>query len=559
MPGDRLTGANIKPRLRMTTLYAFANHLGYRVVGTGNRSELAIGYFTKWGDGGVDLLPLGNLTKTRVRELARHLGVPQRIIDKPPSAGLWEGQTDESEMGVTYEQLDAYLEGTRRRGRRRHGRPAPRREPAQARAAAGRAAAARDGRRRLTPAAAPRTPRPAGGHVAAFRRRARYSVHSAIGLWLEESLVHRRPEVRRHVGRQHRAHHERGAPHRRHLRRRHSVCAVVSARGDTTDELLEMAHEITARPPERELDMLLSTGERISCALLAMAIHTLGREAVSFTGSQAGIVTDTTHTKAKIVGISPKRIEEALAEGKIALVAGFQGVSTAKDVTTLGRGGSDTTAVALAHALGADVCEIYTDVDGVYTTNPNLVPEARKLDRVSYEEMLEMAASGAQVLALRSVEYARKYGVVIHCRSSFSDGEGTWVREEDETMEQAIVSGVTYTTDEAKVTVRGVPDQPGVAAHVFAVLADAHVNVDMIIQNVGDGGHSDISCTVPIDDLDAARVGARPHRRRARRQGLLDRRDDGQDQPHRRRHADPPRRRRARCSAPSPIGASTWR
>ena len=285
-----------------------------------------------------------------------------------------------------------------------------------------------------------------------------------------------------------------------------SVCAVVSARGDTTDELLEMAHEITAQPPERELDMLLSTGERISCALLAMAIHTLGREAASFTGSQAGIVTDTTHTKAKIVGVSPKRIEECLGEGKIALVAGFQGVSTAKDVTTLGRGGSDTTAVALAHALDADVCEIYTDVDGVYTTNPNLVPGARKLDRVSYEEMLEMAASGAQVLALRSVEYARKYGVVIHCRSSFSDGEGTWVREEDEDMEQAIVSGVTYTTDEAKVTVRGVPDHPGVAADVFSVLADAHVNVDMIIQNVGDGGHSDISCTVPIDDLDAARV-----------------------------------------------------
>jgi aspartate kinase len=284
-----------------------------------------------------------------------------------------------------------------------------------------------------------------------------------------------------------------------------SVCAVVSARGDTTDELLAMAHEITERPPERELDMLLSAGERISCALLAMAIHTLGREAASFTGSQAGIVTDTTHTKAKIVGVSPKRIEECLAAGKIALVAGFQGVSTDKDVTTLGRGGSDTTAVALAHALGADVCEIYTDVEGVFTTNPNLVPAARKLDHVSYEEMLEMAASGAQVLALRSVEFARTYGVVIHCRSSFSSAEGTWVREEDETMEQAIVSGVTYTTDEAKVTVRSLPDMPGVAAKVFTLLADAHVNVDMIIQNVGEGGHSDISCTVPIDDLGVAR------------------------------------------------------
>jgi aspartate kinase len=284
-----------------------------------------------------------------------------------------------------------------------------------------------------------------------------------------------------------------------------SVCAVVSARGDTTDELLAMAREIAARPPERELDMLLSAGERISCSLLAMAIHTLGREAVSFTGSQAGIVTDTTHTKAKIVGISPKRVEEALAAGKITLVAGFQGVSTAKDVTTLGRGGSDTTAVALAHALGAEVCEIYSDVAGVYTANPSIVPDARKLHQVSYEEMLEMAASGAQVLALRSVEYARRYHVVVHSRSSFSDTEGTWVREEDESMEQAIVSGVTYTTDEAKVTVRGVPDRPGVAADVFSALADAHVNVDMIIQNVGEQEHSDISCTVPIEDLPTAR------------------------------------------------------
>jgi aspartate kinase len=284
------------------------------------------------------------------------------------------------------------------------------------------------------------------------------------------------------------------------------VCAVISARGDTTDELLAMAHEITPRPPERELDMLLSAGERISCALLAMAIHTLGREAVSFTGSQAGIVTDTTHTRAKIVGISPHRVEQALADGKITLVAGFQGVSsTSKDVTTLGRGGSDTTAVALAHALGAGVCEIYSDVDGVYTADPAVVAKARKLHAVSYEEMLEMAASGAQVLALRSVEYARRYHVVIHSRSSFSDAEGTLVKEEDASMEQAIVSGVTYTTDEAKVTVRGVPDKPGVAADVFSALADAHVNVDMIIQNVGEQGHSDISCTVPVDDLPSAR------------------------------------------------------
>jgi aspartate kinase len=283
-----------------------------------------------------------------------------------------------------------------------------------------------------------------------------------------------------------------------------SVCAVVSARGDTTDELLRMAYEISPRPPEREMDMLLSTGERISCALVAMAIDRLGRHAVSFTGSQAGIVTDTVHTKARILDVRASRLREAMTDGKIVLVAGFQGVSTDKDITTLGRGGSDTTAVALAHALGADVCEIYTDVDGVYTADPNLVPSARKLTAVSYDEMLEMAASGAQVLALRCVEYARKYTIVIHVRSSFSDAEGTWVREEDDSMETAIIRGVTYATDEAKVTVRSVPDQPGVAAHVFSALAEAHINVDMIIQNVSEQGHTDISCTIPADDLAAA-------------------------------------------------------
>jgi len=281
----------------------------------------------------------------------------------------------------------------------------------------------------------------------------------------------------------------------------HKVCAVVSARGDTTDELLAMAHEISENPPERELDMLLSTGERISCALLAMAIHGLGRHAVSFTGSQAGIVTDTTHTRAQILDIRAFRVKEALEDGRIVLVAGFQGVSTDKDITTLGRGGSDTTAVALAHALGAESCEIYTDVDGVYTANPNLVPTARKLDHVSYEEMLELAASGAQVLALRSVEYARRYGVKIHVRSSFSDAPGTWVSKEGASMEQPLIRGVTYSVDQAKVTLRGVPDQPGVAARVFGALADAQVNIDMIIQNVGEQGHSDISVTVPVDDL----------------------------------------------------------
>lgn len=283
-----------------------------------------------------------------------------------------------------------------------------------------------------------------------------------------------------------------------------SVCAVVSARGDTTDELLELAREITPDPPEREMDMLLSAGERISCALLAMAIHRLGREAVSFTGSQAGIVTDTVHTKARILDIHPLRVKEAMDAGRIVLVAGFQGVSTQKDVTTLGRGGSDTTAVALAHALDADVCEIYTDVDGVYTANPSQVAKARKISLISYDEMLEMAAAGAQVLAVRAVEYARKYDIPIHVRSSFTDYDGTWVREEDEHMESPIIRAVTYTTDESRVTVRGVPDRPGVAAEVFNALADAHVNVDMIIQNSSEQGHTDISCTIPTEDSVAA-------------------------------------------------------
>jgi aspartate kinase len=252
------------------------------------------------------------------------------------------------------------------------------------------------------------------------------------------------------------------------------------------------------------MDMLLSAGERISCALLAMAIHRLGYDAVSLTGSQAGILTDTVHTKARILDITPGRVQEAMHRGKIVLVAGFQGVSTDKDVTTLGRGGSDTTAVALAHALDADVCEIYTDVDGVYTANPSLVSRAHKITDISYDEMLEMAAAGAQVLAVRAVEYARKYDIPLHVRSSFTDYEGTWVREEDDTMESPIIRAVTYTTDEARVTIRGVPDRPGVAAEVFTALADAHVNVDMIIQNSSDEGHTDISCTIPGEDSAAA-------------------------------------------------------
>ena len=284
------------------------------------------------------------------------------------------------------------------------------------------------------------------------------------------------------------------------------VVAVLSARGKTTDELVRMAFEVSERPQPRELDMLLSTGERISCALAAMVINDLGHEAISLTGSQAGIVTDESHTKARILDVRADRIDAALEDGKIVLVAGFQGVSTAADVTTLGRGGSDTTAVALAAALGADVCEIYTDVAGVYSADPRIVPDARKLPYVSFEEMLEMSASGAKVLQLRSVEYARNHGVRIHCRSSFEDGAGTWVLTEEETMERPLVTAVTHSTDEARVTLTGVPDEPGVAGRVMTALAEATVNVDMIIQNEpeSEGREADMSFTVPRDDLPAA-------------------------------------------------------
>jgi len=281
----------------------------------------------------------------------------------------------------------------------------------------------------------------------------------------------------------------------------HPVVAVVSARGDTTDELIEMAKEISPNPPAREMDMLLSTGERISAALLAMAISDLGYDAISLTGSQAGIVTDTVHTKAKILDIKPGRIRKALDEDKIVLVAGFQGVSTTNDVTTLGRGGSDTTAVAVAAALGAEVCEIYTDVEGVYTTDPRLVPEARKLDTITNTELLEMAASGAKVMMPRSVEVARRYGVPLHIRSSFTDKPGTWVVEEEDRMEQALVSGVAFAQDDAKVTIHDLPDKVGVAARVFTTLAKAHINLDVIIQNVSAGGTTDISFTASEDDL----------------------------------------------------------
>jgi aspartate kinase len=287
----------------------------------------------------------------------------------------------------------------------------------------------------------------------------------------------------------------------------HAVVAVLSARGKTTDELIAMAEEVSAVPDPREMDMLLSTGERISCALCAMAINDLGHRAISLTGSQAGIVTDESHTKARILDVRADRIRAALDEDHIVLVAGFQGISKSQDVTTLGRGGSDTTAVAVAAALQARECEIYTDVAGVYSADPRIVPDARKLAQVTFEEMLEMAASGAGVLQLRSVEYARNHGVRIHCRSSFEEQPGTVVIDETETMEQPLITAVTHTTSEARVTLVGVPDEPGAAARIFQALAHGNVNVDMIVQNepTSAGGRAEISFTVPREDLRAAR------------------------------------------------------
>ncbi|HZO96332.1 MAG TPA: aspartate kinase [Gaiellaceae bacterium] len=282
------------------------------------------------------------------------------------------------------------------------------------------------------------------------------------------------------------------------------VCVVVSAMGDTTDRLIELGRRVSRDPHPREQDMLLTAGERISVALVSMAIIDLGRDAVSFTGSQAGIVTDTSHGRARIVEMRRGRVHEALEEGKIAIVAGFQGVSTARDVTTLGRGGSDTTAVALAGALDADVCEIFTDVDGVYTADPRIAPNARKLREISYEEMLELAASGARVLALRSVEYARNHGVKLHVRSSFKPDEGTRVVREEDMLEQAIISGIAHDTSEAKVTIRKVPDRPGVAGRTFRPLADAGINIGEIVQNTSVAGLADISFTLPENELGRA-------------------------------------------------------
>ena len=281
------------------------------------------------------------------------------------------------------------------------------------------------------------------------------------------------------------------------------VVVVVSAMGDTTDELIDLAEQITPIPQGRELDMLLTAGERISMALLAMAINNLGHEALSFTGSQAGVITTSAHGRARIIDVTPGRIKEALDAGAIAIVAGFQGISQdTKDVTTLGRGGSDTTAVALAAALDADVCEIYTDVDGVFSADPRVVPNARKLKTVTYDEMLELAASGAKVLHLRCVEYARRYNLPIHVRSSFTTNEGTWVvkdHPEGGAMEQAIISGIAHDKSEAKITIVGVPDRTGVAARIFQAIADADINIDMIVQNVSAAatGLTDISFTLP--------------------------------------------------------------
>jgi aspartate kinase len=281
----------------------------------------------------------------------------------------------------------------------------------------------------------------------------------------------------------------------------HDVVVVVSAMSGETDKLINLAAQVSENPDPREMDMLVSTGERVTIALLAMAIQSLGYKAQSFTGRQAGIISDSVHTKARIEKITCERVTHALREGKIAVVAGFQGITEQSgDVTTLGRGGSDLTAVAVAGALKADFCDIYTDVDGVYTTDPNMVPQARKLDKISYEEMLELASLGAKVLQTRSVEFAKKYNVPVRVLSSFNDNPGTLVTKEDPDMEKVVVSGVAYDKNQVKVTVQGVPDKPGVAAKIFNTISESNIVVDMIIQNIGEGGLTDMSFTVPRTD-----------------------------------------------------------
>jgi aspartate kinase len=288
----------------------------------------------------------------------------------------------------------------------------------------------------------------------------------------------------------------------------HQLVIVVSAMGKATDNLLQLAHQVSQNPPSREMDMLLTTGERISMSLLCMALHDVGVDAVSFTGSQVGIITDTVHGKAKILEVKGDRVRAAIGEGKVAVVAGFQGISTEKEITTLGRGGSDTTAVALAAALHADSCEIYTDVTGVFTADPRVVPQAKKIEVLQFDEMLEMAGAGSKVLALRSVEFARNHDVPIHVRSSFTWEEGTWVvgrnHERMKNMEEPVISGVVQDASEAKITVHSVPDRPGVSAAIFEALANANINVDMIVQNTSTAGTTDISFTVPKADVATA-------------------------------------------------------
>jgi aspartate kinase len=285
----------------------------------------------------------------------------------------------------------------------------------------------------------------------------------------------------------------------------HDVVVVVSAMAGETDKLISLAKEISDMPPEREMDLLLSSGERVSAALTAMAINELGQRAKSFTGRQVGIITDTSHTKARIERISAESVKKALTDGIIPVIAGFQGITETSEVTTLGRGGSDLTAVAVAAALGADLCEIYTDVEGVFTTDPNIVPNARKLEKISYEEMLELASLGAKVLQTRSVEFAMKYNVPLVVRSSFSDKPGTLVVKEDRDMEKVLVSGVAYDKNQVKITILSVPDRPGIAARLFKEVADANIVVDMIVQNISiDGKFADISFTVPKADKDKA-------------------------------------------------------
>lgn len=287
----------------------------------------------------------------------------------------------------------------------------------------------------------------------------------------------------------------------RYKRRGYNLVVVVSALGDTTDELIDLAYKVSDEPCEREMDMLISTGEQVSCALLAMAVQELKVPAISFTGAQIGIITDTSHTKARILEVSAARINEEIKKGKVVIVAGFQGISIANEITTLGRGGSDLTAVALAKALGAKACEIYTDVKGVYTADPRIVFNARKLERISYDEMLEMASLGAKVLQARSVEYAKRYGVTMHVRSSFSDADGTIISKEVKEMEKIDVSGITLQKDEAKVTICDVPDKPGIAARIFRQLALNNIVIDMIVQNISRTGITDISFTVLKEDL----------------------------------------------------------